>query len=62
MPTGQLPKSLVSSSHYDAFPHTIVGSPHLRLGKFVFSNAKRLFDSIDPEQKMIASALTASRG
>ena len=43
MPTGQLPKSLVSSSHYDASPHTIVGSPHLRLGKFVFSNAKRLF-------------------
>jgi hypothetical protein len=25
------------------FPHTIVGSPHLRLGKFVFSDAKRLF-------------------
>src|SRR3974390_1841320 len=49
MPTGQLPKSLVSSSHYDASPHTIVGSPHLRLGKFVFSNAKRLFRQHRPE-------------
>jgi hypothetical protein len=27
--SGQLPKSLASSSLYDAFPHTIVGSPHL---------------------------------
>jgi len=49
MPTGQLPKSLVSSSHYDASPHTIVGSPHLRLGKFVFSNAKRLFRQHRPK-------------
>jgi hypothetical protein len=43
MPSGQLPKSLASSSLYDASPHTIVGSPHLQLGKFAFSDAKRLF-------------------
>jgi hypothetical protein len=43
MPSGQLPKSLTSSSLYDASPHTIVGSPHLRLGEFVFSDAKGLF-------------------
>jgi hypothetical protein len=47
-----LPKSLVSSSHYDASPHTIVGSPHLRLGKFVFSNAKRLFRQHRPQPDM----------
>jgi hypothetical protein len=30
MPSGQLPKSLASSSLYDASPHTIVGSPRDR--------------------------------
>jgi hypothetical protein len=43
MPSGQLPKSMASSSLYDASPHTIVGSPHIQLGKFAFSDAKRLF-------------------
>src|SRR3974390_3325931 len=67
MPTGQLPKSLVSSSHCDASPHTIVGSPHLRLGKFVFSNAKRLFRQHRPgadiaSYSIISSARERSEG
>jgi hypothetical protein len=49
-----LPKSLVSSSHYDASPHTIVGSPHLRLGKFAFSDAKRLFRQHRPISEVAA--------
>jgi hypothetical protein len=43
MPPGQLPKSPASSSLYDASPHTFIRSPHLWLGEFVISNAKRLF-------------------
>jgi hypothetical protein len=43
MPSGELSMSPASSSLYDASPHTIVGSPHLRLGKFAFRDAKRLF-------------------
>jgi hypothetical protein len=43
MPLGQLPKSLASSSLYDASPNSTVGSQHLRLGKFAFNDAKRLF-------------------
>ena len=43
MPSGELPKSPASSSLDDASPHTIAGWPHLRLRKFAFSDAKRLF-------------------
>ena len=32
---------------WDISPHTTEGSPHLRLGKFAFSDA---FDSIDPQR------------
>src|SRR5262245_19710993 len=48
MPSGQLPKSPVSSSLYDASLHAIVGSPHLRLGKVAFSDAKRLSRQLRP--------------
>jgi hypothetical protein len=43
MPPGQLPKSPASSSLCDASPYIFIRSPRPRLGKFVFSNAKRLF-------------------
>jgi hypothetical protein len=42
---------MASSSHYDASPNTIVGSPHLRLGKFAFRDAKRLFRQHRPTRK-----------
>ncbi len=37
-----LPKSRVSSSLDDVVPHIIVRSPRLKLGRFVFGDAKRL--------------------
>jgi hypothetical protein len=52
MPPGQLPKSLASSSLFDASPHTLIRSPRLRLGKFVISNAKRLFRQYRPKTEV----------
>jgi hypothetical protein len=45
MPSGQLPTSPAGPSLYDASPHTIVGSPHLRSENLRSAMQKDFLDS-----------------